>query len=350
MANSYVTHTGDGATTQFTIPFQYLDKSHIKVTVSGTPTSFNWINDSLIEISPAPAAGAPIKIYRQTSPDARLVDYQAGPFSELELDTDSLQAFYLTQEVADSVGDVVSLDPASAAFWDAKSKPIRNLPAPTDPSDAATKDYIDSQIDPKVTAAQNAQTAAETAAADSQTSANNAAISEANAATSAANAAASEANAAASAADALSATDGKVDKLAGAVVGNLPTLDGTGNIAGQIDPATLAHLAGDETFTGHKTFKEVSETVFWITSSGPLDPANGTIQRKTLTENWTFSESLTNGQSVTLMVTSRSYLIWWPAGMKWVGGSAPTLDTTLENVIVLWKAGGQLYGSYSGAV
>ena len=62
------------------------------------------------------------------------------------------------------------------------------------------------------------------------------------------------------------------------------------------------------------------------------------------------------GESVTLMVLDGSaYALTWTdstfgtGGVVWVGGSAPTLDTTKYTVIELWKVGSQVYGALVGA-
>ena len=88
-----------------------------------------------------------------------------------------------------------------------------------------------------------------------------------------------------------------------------------------------------------------------VTGSLTLDPANGTIQVLTLTGNVTsVTDSLANGESITIVFSTggSSYTIsGWPT-TKWVGGSAPTIDTTNNSVIVLWKANSVLYGMESG--
>ena len=80
-----------------------------------------------------------------------------------------------------------------------------------------------------------------------------------------------------------------------------------------------------------------------------IDPANGTIQYKTLGANTTFTESLADGDYVTLMIDDgTAFTITWPT-ITWVGGSAPTLDTAGYNIIELWQVNGVVYGAYVGA-
>lgn len=131
--------------------------------------------------------------------------------------------------------------------------------------------------------------------------------------------------------------------LSGITTGNTRTLT-IPNASG-----TLTLLSLDQSWTGHQTFKELSETQYALSGTTPaLDPANGTLQYWTLTANSTPTDSLTNGQSMTLMVNDgTAYTVTWPT-MTWVGGSAPTLPTTGYAVIELWKVNGVLYGQHAG--
>lgn len=92
-----------------------------------------------------------------------------------------------------------------------------------------------------------------------------------------------------------------------------------------------------------------TETVFTITdgASVDLDPDNGGIQLWTLGDNRTCTaSSFGNGQSMVLMVNDgTAYSITFPS-MTWlsVSGVKPILATSGYTVMVLWKAGGTLYG------
>lgn len=95
----------------------------------------------------------------------------------------------------------------------------------------------------------------------------------------------------------------------------------------------------------------MTEDVYILTGTTPdLDPDLGTIQTWTLTANSVPVDTLTDGQSMTLMIDDGSaYSITWPT-MAWVGGSAPTLATGGYTVIVLWKVGTALRGMLTGTV
>jgi hypothetical protein len=94
-----------------------------------------------------------------------------------------------------------------------------------------------------------------------------------------------------------------------------------------------------------------SEEVYAVSGTTPaLDPANGSIQTWTLSGNSTPTDSLSAGESITLMIDDgTAYTITWPT-MTWVnnGATAPTLATTGYTVIALWKVDTTLYGALVG--
>ena len=96
----------------------------------------------------------------------------------------------------------------------------------------------------------------------------------------------------------------------------------------------------------------VAEEVYALSGTTPaLDPANGTIQTWTLSANSSPTDSLTSGESMTLMVDDGSaYTITWPT-MTWVNNKAvaPTLALTGYTVVAIWKVGTTLYGALVGA-
>ena len=131
---------------QFDVTFPYLQKSHVKVQVNGTyTTDYNWITDGRIQlVTPAPD-DAIVTITRETSPSARLVDYQTGSvLSEEILDTDSLQGFFLAQEA----NDVKELTLAKNAQdqWEGGNRRIQNVADPVDNADAVNKGFISSSL------------------------------------------------------------------------------------------------------------------------------------------------------------------------------------------------------------
>jgi hypothetical protein len=107
MAYSFVIYTGNGVTTQFSVPFGYVRKEHVAVEVNDVNTAFTWVNDTTVQVTPAPANGAEVLVKRTTPVASRLVDYTDGStLVAADLDTDSLQHLYTEQELTDTVGNL----------------------------------------------------------------------------------------------------------------------------------------------------------------------------------------------------------------------------------------------------
>jgi len=103
-------------------------------------------------------------------------------------------------------------------------------------------------------------------------------------------------------------------------------------------------VADAAVFTG-----SIQEAVYNLTGTA-LDPANGTIQTKTLAANTTLTDSLSAGEAMTLMIDDGSaYAVTWPT-ITWVNnaGAAPTLATSGYTVVAMWKVGSTLYGALVG--
>lgn len=128
--------------------------------------------------------------------------------------------------------------------------------------------------------------------------------------------------------------------------------------------AGVAAIEGDTIATANNTLTLINKTLSnptiingykeEIGTSVPakINPDNGSIQIFTLTGNldWTGDDELENGESILLMVAdgTSTYSITWPT-ITWVGGTAPTLDTTKYTCIEIWKVSSILYGALVGA-
>ena len=141
------TATGDGILDTFAFTFPYINATHVKASLDGVETTaFTLPTSSTLRFDSVPANGVRIKIFRETSKDARIVDYEDGTsVGETELDNDSLQAFYLQQEADHAAQDALNLDETDDQ-WDAKSKVLKNLAEPVADTDGATRQYVQSFI------------------------------------------------------------------------------------------------------------------------------------------------------------------------------------------------------------
>lgn len=161
MANSLEQYAGDGITRNFGVPFSYLSKDHVFVTVNGIDTPFSWITPGQLRTEEAPVSGSVVLVKRITPPD-QMVDFTDGStLVETDLDTASLQPLYVAQEAADVIDLKLGVSETSGAF-DAQGRRIENIAAPINPDDAVPKAYADAVI---TTAAGSAGAAASSAAA-----------------------------------------------------------------------------------------------------------------------------------------------------------------------------------------
>ena len=140
-------YTGNGTLTNYTIPFTYRTASDVVVTVAGTvlnlTTHYSFPSASTISFVTAPASGAAIVLRRNTSQDARIVDYAAGSvLKESDLDNDSIQGFNMAQEAIDIAQDSIAVSDSNNQF-DATSLRVTNVADPTSAQDVATKNYLE---------------------------------------------------------------------------------------------------------------------------------------------------------------------------------------------------------------
>lgn len=105
------------------------------------------------------------------------------------------------------------------------------------------------------------------------------------------------------------------------------------------------------TMTGNLTLDAYTEKVATLATSGTiaLNPATGTTLSCAAAGTVTFTDSLSSGQSISLLLTNgSSYTINWPT-TTWVtaaGNTAPTLSAS--NTLVFWKISTTLYGALVG--
>ena len=145
MANSFVRYTGDGNTSAYSIPFSYRSTADLIVTIAGSATTAFTLNaaGTTLTFTSPPASAAAIEIRRKTSQGTKLVDYASGSvLTESDLDTDSDQAFFMSQEAIDDANDVIKVS-ATNFQWDATNKRIINVADPTSAQDVATKNYLE---------------------------------------------------------------------------------------------------------------------------------------------------------------------------------------------------------------
>lgn len=108
MAYSYAESTASGSTAIFTVPFEYINKAYVHVSVNGVLVDdalLTWNSSTEIVLPTTPAAGATVRRYR-TTPKTPLVTFQSGDLSTDDLNLFAKQCSHLVQEATDT-GDTV---------------------------------------------------------------------------------------------------------------------------------------------------------------------------------------------------------------------------------------------------
>lgn len=171
MALARVTYTQSvSGNRNFSVPFPYISRDHVQVTVNGGVVTFSWLSASSIQLTTAPAVGAKVEVRRITERNSLLVDFADGStLTESQLDLASKQNFYLSQEADDLAVESNGLakaatDTANAATTTAnEAKTLANNAVSTANSASATANDAKSTADSAVVTANNASNTASSA-------------------------------------------------------------------------------------------------------------------------------------------------------------------------------------------
>lgn len=237
--DSYV---GDGSTTQFGVTFPYMAQVHVYAEVDGVPVPRTFIGPSTVQITPAPAAGSVVLLYRQTDIDNLNYEFQLGAaFLPPYIDSNNKQLLYSMQE-----SDTTARD-ATAASVDAGAR--ADLATATANSALATSGTALSQSSTALStanaaSAEAAQAAADAAAAEASASAAQTAASAAQTAAQAAQTAASSARTTAQTAD-TKATQAAADASAALVTAGAANSTANNALATANSASTAAASAVD---------------------------------------------------------------------------------------------------------
>lgn len=155
MASTIANYQGDGSTTDFSVPFDYLAKKFVKVTVNSqeklggdygdTTKDYFFVDKTTIRFNTAPASGTEIIIRRYTSATDRIVSFKdASVLKAKDLDASSIQTIHIAEEGRDITKDALNVD--KEGNWDAKFRKIVNVNDPENDQDAMTLGYYKKDI------------------------------------------------------------------------------------------------------------------------------------------------------------------------------------------------------------
>jgi hypothetical protein len=169
MALSFQQYLGNGSNRDFVITFGYLARSHISVSINGVPTTaFSFTSATVLRLDTAPVINAIVELRRSTPKTEALVDFQDGStLTETDLDTSTLQVFYIAQEAFDMAGGTLSL--MSDGSYSALTRRIGQVGDPINDTDVVTKRWVIADVNSNVAEARAARDAAIIAKTDTQT-------------------------------------------------------------------------------------------------------------------------------------------------------------------------------------
>lgn len=159
MPTSYVNYPADGSTGLFTVPFEYLSRTHVYAFVDAVEVPLSFNSNQAVTISPTPADGSNVRIARitQTTP---IVDFQNGEtLTEANLDKITRQSLYLAEESADNIEAALQQDTDN--LFNALNERIKNVADPIEPQDAVTRAWAENGMSSQLLLATQKADAAE---------------------------------------------------------------------------------------------------------------------------------------------------------------------------------------------
>lgn len=175
MANTVVVYPGDGVTRQFTVPFDYLNRTFVRVYLNANleeaqGTSWNFISPTVIERAAAPLAGETLTIRRVTSTN-RIVDFKdASVLRSFDLNTSQLQVLHIAEEAKDMTVDTIGAD--IFGNLDARWRRLVHVSSPVENGDALNYGTYKADLNGAAVARDRAETAATKAEASELTAKN----------------------------------------------------------------------------------------------------------------------------------------------------------------------------------
>ena len=136
MASTIAFYTGDGTTTDFTVPFDYLAKKFVRVSLGvtilkggdygDTSKDYYFLDKTKVRLKAPPQVGEVLTIRRYTSATDRVVSFKdASVLKATDLDVSAVQTIHIAEEARDIINDALIKD--KEGNWDAKGNRIVNV-------------------------------------------------------------------------------------------------------------------------------------------------------------------------------------------------------------------------------
>jgi hypothetical protein len=140
MAFSWQEQIKPAGTQDIQCDIEYLDKSYIHVYLDGVETTgYTWTSSTNIRLNSALAASTTVLLIRKTEREYLYIEFASGsPFIEVNVDSQNTQFLHLAQELVE--GRAI---PGFYGDISMNGYRITSVGDPTNPQDAATKNYVD---------------------------------------------------------------------------------------------------------------------------------------------------------------------------------------------------------------
>lgn len=136
MASTIAFYTGDGATTDFTVPFDYLAKKFVRVSLGvtilkggdygDTSKDYYFLDKTKVRLKVPPQVEEVLTIRRYTSATDRVVSFKdASVLKATDLDVSAMQTIHIAEEARDIINDALIKD--KEGNWDAKGNRVVNV-------------------------------------------------------------------------------------------------------------------------------------------------------------------------------------------------------------------------------
>ena len=170
--------TCSNSQTNYTFAFDYINVKYIKATINGgSPLVWGTdyvVNGHTLTLTKSPEQGDLLLIYRETPTDKTVEWYDSSILRAQDMNLFNTQLLHVNEENVDRLADSGIQEDKLDNRWDAREKPIKNLKAPTEDTEAVNLGFLKSTQESYLNASQAKVNEATTQAQLATNQANNA--------------------------------------------------------------------------------------------------------------------------------------------------------------------------------
>lgn len=145
-----VSYIADGNTKIFSIPFDYLSRSHVHVKVNDIESPVEWLSMYSIQTEQLPAINSLVEIYRETPYDTQFITWADGTvLLANDLNAQTLQTLFVLQENQLALLQSLLFNTYLGSY-DAKNKRITNVLSAGSAQDAANLSDVQNYVQSKM--------------------------------------------------------------------------------------------------------------------------------------------------------------------------------------------------------